>query len=125
MADALVAQNKIDYKHDKEPIPHDNPLLVKYFYVAGGGVKRSRLQSEEKELEGAAMIKKAKDLQEAGLFSQALGSASGAAAKSESVELDALRKGEEALRPEPLRSSLKGVIGKPTSNLNIRILSQR
>ena len=70
------------------------------------------------------MIKKAKDLQEAGLFSQALGSASGAAAKSESVELDTLRKGEEALRPEPLRSSLKGVIGKPTSNLNIRILSQ-
>ena len=37
MADALVAQNKLDYKHDKEPIPHDNPLLVKYFYVAGGG----------------------------------------------------------------------------------------
>ena len=37
MADALYEQNKIDYKHDKEPIPHDNPLLVKYFYVAGGG----------------------------------------------------------------------------------------
>ena len=111
MADALYEQNKGERKHEKEPIPHENPLCIKYWYVFGAGVKRSRTQAEEKDLEGAAAIKKQKDLHEAGVFSQALGSAAGPSAKPEFAELDSLRKGEEQLRPEPLRSSCKGVIG--------------
>ena len=111
MADSVYEQNKEECSHDKEPIPHENPLCIKYWYVFGAGVKRSRTQAEEKDLEGTAAIKKQKDLHEAGVFSQALGSAAGPSAKPEFAELDNLRKLEEQLRPEPLRSSCKGVIG--------------
>ena len=99
-ADGIIAQNKEEYGHDKEAIPHENPLLAKYYYVDSGGKKRTRKQTEEKELEGEAAIKKSKDLADTGLFSDAMGSTDNPHdVKSESSELDLVRKAEEALRP--------------------------
>ena len=107
-ADALIAANKEDYGHDKEPVEHTNPLLSKFFYVESGGKKRARKQEERKEVEGTASIKKMKDLEETGLFAQGLGGAS-SGAKPESPELELLTKAVDTLRPELLIASFKGV----------------
>ena len=104
----MIAANKEDYEHDKEPIAHTNPLLIRFFYVENGGKKRARKQEEIKEVEGSASIKKMKDLQETGLFAQGLGGQS-SGAKPESPELELLTKAVDTLRPELLIASFKGV----------------
>ena len=71
----MIAANKEDYGHDKEPVEHTNPLLSKFFYVESGGKKRARKQEEQKEVEGSASIKKMKDLEDTGLFAQGMGGA--------------------------------------------------
>ena len=104
----MIAANKEDYGHDKEPVEHTNPLLSKFFYVESGGKKRARKQEEQKEVEGSASIKKMKELEDTGLFAQGLGGAS-SGAKPESPECELLTKAVDNLRPELWIASFKGV----------------
>ena len=90
-ADKLVKQNKEQYEHDEPDINHENPLLQKCWYIQDAGKKRSRTQTEEKELGGAGTIKNKKQLCDAGVFSAAMGSGGGAEIKAESEKFVALQ----------------------------------
>ena len=57
-ADALIEDSAAQFGFVKETIPHDNPLLVKCFYIFSEGRRRSVTNSEEKRIEGFADLAK-------------------------------------------------------------------
>ena len=72
-ADELVVQNQQELGHQEPNVHHDNPLLVKVFYVHGEGKKRTWRQSETKELEGSLDVKAKRQLVDNKLFLEGLG----------------------------------------------------
>ncbi len=73
VADDLLRQNQEELGHHEAPVPHENPLLVKCYYIHGEGKKRTWKQVESKKLEGDMDIKNKKQLLENNLFQEGLG----------------------------------------------------
>jgi hypothetical protein len=61
-ADDIIAENKSIFDHDVAPIAHDNPLLIKYWYVHSEGKRRSHAQIEAKTFSGGADVKNKKQM---------------------------------------------------------------
>ncbi len=86
-ADALIVQNQQDFEHEGGKLDHAMPLLVRFFYITGHGKKRSGVQTEHKELEGAHETKTKKALAESGVFVEAMG-ATGDPSSSSGVKVE-------------------------------------
>lgn len=108
-ADQIVAQSKKDLGHNQPDIPHENPLLVKVFYVHGQGKKRSWSQNEKKEFVGESDVKSQKQLGDAAIFIEGLGvgsSSSGeAGVKIENTKFVKMNQGKDSLRSVVLTTS--------------------
>ena len=107
VADQLVADNKKDLGHNLPDIPHENPLLVRVFYVFGQGKKRSSSQTEGKEFSGTTDAKTQKQLQDAQCFIEGmgLGSASSSSGGSK-VKIENVMFGKMTTQKESLRTAL-------------------
>ena len=73
-ADRLIAKNKIEFAHDgAAEIDDEMPLLNKYRYVEGKGLKRTWAQQEVSTLEGTAHLKGQKQLADCRQFMEGMG----------------------------------------------------
>ena len=96
VAEEIIKQNMVDFGHDGKRLAHSNPLLVRCWYVHGGGKERWWQSKDTTKIIGTMEPKTKKGLEEIGAAAHMLTSGENADApmaqvKDESVALEALK----------------------------------
>lgn len=105
-ADDFVKQNQKDFEHSHPDIKHDNPLLVKVFYVAGQGKKRTFKQDEKKEFTLDGDVKSQKQLQDASMFIEGMGMGVGSSSSGGDVKIEHVAFAKMNTQKDSLRTGL-------------------
>lgn len=117
VADDIVAQNKKDIGHDEKDMPHENPLLVRVFYIHGQGKKRTWSQSEKKELQLESDLKNVKQLGDASMFIEGMGVTAGSSsAGGENVKVEHVTHAKMTQQKDSLRSLMEILVLTPNRN---------